>query len=100
MNKLPTSGIAGFPYHVDFKTGYKLLTDPDTWKMPSKQEVADMKERVAAVKRSYHAVQNLGFKGSCTSFAKKIGAVHTPTYAPINVKPSGGGGAGYPREID
>ena len=35
---------------------------------------------MAALKRSYHAVQNFGFKGSYTSFAKTIGAVHKPSY--------------------
>lgn len=30
VNKLTKSGVAGSPYHVDFKTGCKLLRDPDT----------------------------------------------------------------------
>lgn len=32
VNKLTKSGVAGSLYHVDFKAGWKLLTDPDTWK--------------------------------------------------------------------
>lgn len=80
IDKLTKSGVAGSPYHVDFKTRQKLLTNPETWKTSSKQEVADMNERVAALKRSYHAVHNLGFKGSYTSFAKTIGAFHKPAY--------------------
>ena len=39
-----------------------------------------MKKRVAALKRSYEAVKKLGFKGSYTSFAKKIGAVEKPSF--------------------
>lgn len=39
-----------------------------------------MKKRVDALKRSYDAVKKLGFKGSYTSFAKKIGAVHKPAF--------------------
>ena len=39
-----------------------------------------MKERVAALERSYAAVKTLGFKGSYASFAKKIGAVHKPAF--------------------
>lgn len=35
---------------------------------------------MAASKRSYAAVKTLGFKGSYTSFEKKIGAVHKPAY--------------------
>lgn len=42
----------------------------------AKQEIADMKKRVAELKRSYDAVKTLGYRGSYTSFAKKIGAVH------------------------
>ena len=71
-DKLTKSGVAGSPYHVDFKTGFKLLSDPDLWKTPTKQEKTDMKKRVAALKRSYDAVKRLGFKGSYTSFAKKL----------------------------
>ena len=78
-DKLTKSGV-GSAYHVDFKTGFKLLTDPDSWKIPSKKEEADVKKRVAALKRSYDAVKTLGFKGSYTSFAKKIGALHKPVY--------------------
>ena len=71
-DKLTKSGVAGSRYHVDFKTGFKLLSDPDLWKTPTKQEKTDMKKRVAALKRSYDAVKRLGFKGSYTSFAKKL----------------------------
>ena len=39
-----------------------------------------MKERVAALKRSYDAVKTLGYRWSYSSFAKKIGAVHKPSY--------------------
>ena len=53
---------------------------PDLWKIPNKQEIADTKKRVAALKRSYNSVKTLGFKGSYTSFAKKIGAVEKPSY--------------------
>lgn len=62
-SSLTKSGVAGSPYHEDFKKGLELLKDPDLWKIPTKQEGADMKERVAALKRSYHTLQNLGFKG-------------------------------------
>ena len=62
-SSLTKSGVAGSPYHVDFKKGLELLKDPDLWKTPTKQEGTDMKECVAVLKRSYHAVQNLGFKG-------------------------------------
>ena len=35
VNKVTKSGVAGSPCHVDFKTGWKLLADPGTWKTPS-----------------------------------------------------------------
>ena len=77
---LAKGGIAGGPYRIDYEKGIELLKDPDLWKTPSRKEIADMKPRVAALKRSYTAVNTLGFKGSYTSFAKKIGAVHKPCY--------------------
>ena len=79
-SRLTKGGIQGRPYRVDFKKGIELLKDPDLWKTPSKEEIADMKQRVAALKRSYNAVKTLGYRGSYTSFAKKIGAVHKPAY--------------------
>ena len=59
---------------MDFKTGWNLLSNPDTWKIPTKHEENEMKKRVDALKRSYDAVKRLNYKGSYTSFAKKIGA--------------------------
>ena len=56
-DKLTKSGVAGSPWHVDFKTGIKLLKNPDTWKVQSKKEEASDKMRVAAVNRSYDAVK-------------------------------------------
>ena len=78
--ELTSGGVAGGPSRVDYKKGWELLKDPGLWKIPNKQEIADMKKHVAALKGSYHAVQTLGFKGSYTSFAKKIGAVQKPSY--------------------
>ena len=57
-----------------------MLKNPELWKTPSKQEIADVKQRVAALKILYEAAKNLGLKGSYTSFAKNIGAAHKPTY--------------------
>ena len=75
VDKLTKSGVAGGPYHVDFKKGHELATDPGLWKIPTAQEEKDMKKRVAALKRSYDVVKRLGFNGSYTSFVKKIDAV-------------------------
>ena len=50
-------GIKGgkAPFVVDFKKGFKLLTDPAMWKIPSKAEVKSAKQRVADYKRQYRA---------------------------------------------
>ena len=80
QDKLTKSGVAGSPRHVDFTTGFRLLEDPDLWKIPSKKEEADMKKRVDALKRSYHAAKYLGFKGSYNSFGKNIGVIHKPAF--------------------
>ena len=80
ISELTEGNIAGGPWRVDFKKGTKLLEDLDLWKTPTKQEIADMVQRVAALKRSYHAVQTLGYRGSYTSFAKKTGAVEKRSY--------------------
>ena len=79
-DKLTKSGVAGSPYHVDFKTGFKLLSDPDLWKMPSKKDQADGAKKERALKNSYDAVKRLGFKGSELSFSKKLGMVHKPSF--------------------
>ena len=36
ISELTVGGVAGSPFHVDFKTGIKLLKDPDLFKI-SKQ---------------------------------------------------------------
>ena len=79
-DKLTKSGVAGSPYQVDFKTGFKLLSDPDLWKMPNKKDQADGAKKERALKNSYDAVKRLGFKGSELSFSKKLGMVHKPSF--------------------
>ena len=63
-DKLTKSGVAGRPSHVDFKTGWKLDSNPETWKIPTKKGETDMKKRVDALKRSFDAGKRLGYKGS------------------------------------
>lgn len=46
--------------------------------MPTKKEEADIEKRLDTLKRSYDAVKTLCFKGSYTSFAKKMGDVKKP----------------------
>ena len=64
------------PFVVDVKKGFKLLTDPAMWKIPSKAEVKSAKQRVANYKRQYRAS---GSKDSYNKwlvkkgYAKKVG---------------------------
>ena len=73
FDKLTKSGIFGSPYHVDCKKGIELLKDPDLFKTPNKQEIADMKEQVKYYKEKYNKAKANGYKGSYTSYAKKMG---------------------------
>ena len=64
------------PFIVDFKKGFKLLTNPDMWKIPSKADIKADKQRVANYKRQYRAS---GSKDSYSKwlvkkgYAKKVG---------------------------
>ena len=64
------------PFVVDFKKGFKLLTNKDMWKIPSKADIQSDKQRVANYKRQYRAS---GTKDSYNKwlvkkgYAKKVG---------------------------
>ena len=64
------------PFVVDFQKGFKLLTDPAMWKIPSKADIQADKQRVANYKRQYRAS---GTKDSYNKWlvkkghAKKVG---------------------------
>ena len=75
-----TSGAFGSPYHVDFKKGFQLLTDPDLFKQPSGDEIKDAKARVKYYKEQYKKAKANGYKGSYTSFVKKKGWAGKPSF--------------------
>ena len=64
------------PFVVDFKKGFKLLTNKSMWKIPSKADIQADKQRVANYKRQYRAS---GTKDSYNKwlvkkgYAKKVG---------------------------
>ena len=64
------------PFVVDVQKGFKLLTNPDMWKIPSKAEVKSAKQQVANYKRQYRVS---GTKDSYNKwlvkkgYAKKVG---------------------------
>ena len=80
IESILTSGAYGSPYHVDFKKGIKLLTDPNLFKTPNKQEITNMKDRVKYYKEEYKKAKDAGYKGSYTSYAKKMGWVEKPSF--------------------
>ena len=80
IESILTSGVYGSPYHVDFKKGYKLLTDPDLFKTPNKEEITNMKDRVKYYKEQYKKAKDAGYKGSYTSYVKKMGWVEKPSF--------------------
>ena len=80
VNSALTSGAFGSPYHVDFKKGFQLLTDPDLFKQPSGDEIKDAKARVKYYKEQYKKAKANGYKGSYTSFVKKKGWAGKPSF--------------------
>ena len=66
-----TLGVFRSPYHVDFKKGFQLLTDPDLLKTPNEKEITDMTERIKYYKEQYKKAKANGYKGSYTSYVKR-----------------------------
>ena len=77
---LLTSGVFGSPFHADYKKGVELFTARDLFKTPTKQEKLSRKERVRFYKEQYKKAKAAGYKGSYTSYAKKIGWVEKPSF--------------------
>ena len=80
VDSVLTSGVFGSPYHVDFKKGTQLLTDPDLFKQPSGNEIKDAKARVKFYKEQYKKAKANGYKGSYTSFVRDRGWAGKPSF--------------------
>ena len=63
------------PFIVDFKKGFQLLTNRDTWKIPSKADAMAARRQAAILRRVYHAS---GSKDSYETWAKKKGYIKRP----------------------
>ena len=63
------------PFIVGFKKGFQLLTNKDTWKIPSKAEGMAAKRQGAALRRVHRAS---GSKDSYETWAKKKGYIKRP----------------------
>ena len=79
IDKALTSGIAGSPWQVDYKKGFKLLTDPTLFKGP-KLTKKQMIENIKRYKEFYKQAKENGYKGSYTKFVKDIGVASGPTF--------------------
>ena len=64
------SGVAGSPWHVDFKKGFKLLKDSFKSNNVSEEEAKAMVKRY---KEEYKKAKQNGYKGSYTKFAREKG---------------------------
>ena len=73
IDGLLTSGVANSPWHVDYKKGIKLLTDPELWAPVNKMPVADAKKLVQYCKDQYQEAKKRGYKKSYNTFVKEKG---------------------------
>ena len=62
-----TSGFQGGPWHVDVKTGIKLLTDPELLAPVEKMPVGDAKKLVQYYKDSYKKTKEMATKDLTTN---------------------------------
>ena len=73
IDGLLTSGVAGSPWHVNYKKGIKLLTDPGLWAPVNKMPVADAKRLVQYYKDQYKLAKQNGYTKSYNTFVKEMG---------------------------
>ena len=73
IDKALTSGVAGSPWFVDYKKGFKLLTDPELWAPVNKMPVNDAKKLVQYYKDQYKLAKQRGYSKSYNTFVKEMG---------------------------
>ena len=73
IDKALTSGVAGSPWFVDYKKGFKLLTDPELWAPINKMPVNDAKKLVQYYKDQYKLAKQRGYSKSYNTFIKEMG---------------------------
>ena len=73
IDGLLTSGVVGSPWHVDYKKGIKLISDPELWAPVNKMPVADAKKLVQYYKDQYSEAKKRGYKKSYNTFVKEMG---------------------------
>ena len=68
-----TSGVFGSPFLVDFKKGYKVLTDPGLFAPVRKMPKGDAIALVKYYKEEYKKAKENGYKKSYNTFVKEMG---------------------------
>ena len=63
---------SGSPWFVDFKKGFKLLTDPGLWAPVNKMPVGDAKKLVQYYKDEYKKAKQRGYSKSYNTFIKEM----------------------------
>ena len=72
IDGLLTSGIAGSPWHADYKKGIKMITDPELWAPVNKMPVGDAKKLVQYYKDQYKKAKQNGYTKSYNTFIKEM----------------------------
>ena len=72
IDKALTSGIAGSPWFIDYKKGFKLLTDKELWSPINKMSVNDAKKLVQYYKDQYKEAKKIGYNKSYNTFVKEM----------------------------
>ena len=73
IDKALTSGVAGSPWFINYKKGFKLLTDPELWAPVNKMPVNDAKKLIQYYKDQYKLAKQKGYSKSYNTFIKEMG---------------------------
>ena len=73
IDSLLSSGVVGSPFHVNYKKGIKLLTNPELWSPVNKMSEKDAKTLVQYYKDQYKDAKKNGYSKSYNTFIKEMG---------------------------
>ena len=66
-------GSGGSPWVIDFKKGWKLLSDPGLWEPVNRMKPSDARKLVQYYKDQYQKAKRNGSSGSYNSYVKMKG---------------------------
>ena len=70
---------------MDYKKGFKLLTDPELFKFQNKQEKQTAREKEKAAKKAYKQAKANDFKGSYTKLFVENGLAYKAVGGKIDI---------------